>query len=197
MPTDLPARPRPGFARFGRSFGFLVLGAAIGYAAAAGGPYRPAPSPGSLVRASLPQTGPAPTVTGFATVIDGDTLRIGREPIRIEGIDAPELRQTCRDAQGREWACGRVARQRLAEFIAGKKVTCTARGRDRYGRMLAVCAAGAIADLGGALVRAGYAVDYRRYSTAYAADARSARDERRGLWQGQFENPEDWRRRGR
>jgi endonuclease YncB( thermonuclease family) len=197
MPTVLPGRRRRPLAWLSRSFGLVALGGVIGYAAALGVVGRPAASPPSTIRGGLPHTTTAPTLAGFATVIDGDTLRIGGEKVRIEGIDAPELRQTCRDAQGRDWACGRIARQRLAAFIAGNEVACTERGRDRYGRMLAVCAAGAIADLGGALVRAGYAVDYRRYSTAYAADARSARAERRGLWQGQFDNPEDWRRRGR
>jgi hypothetical protein len=35
-------------------------------------------------------------------IIDGDSLRTGSEEIRPVGIDAPELRQTCRDGQGSE-----------------------------------------------------------------------------------------------
>lgn len=197
MPTVLPRR-RLRFAWRSRPFCFVALGVVIGYAAAVGVSDRQAGPPlPSTIRGWLPQTTTAPTLAGIATVVDGDTLRIRGERIRIEGIDAPELRQTCRDAHGRAWACGRVARQQMAAMIAGNEVACTSRGRDRYGRTLAVCGAGAIADLGGALVRAGYAVDYRRYSTAYLADARNARAERRGLWQGDFENPEDWRRRRR
>src|SRR5262245_38909442 len=40
---------------------------------------------------------------GSVQVVDGDSLKAGDEQIRLIGIDAPELRQTCRDAQGRGW----------------------------------------------------------------------------------------------
>ena len=35
-------------------------------------------------------------VTGPARVIDGDTLEVQGERIRLDGIDAPESRQLCR-----------------------------------------------------------------------------------------------------
>jgi endonuclease YncB( thermonuclease family) len=88
-------------------------------------------------------------------VIDGDSLRTGGEEIRLVGIDAPELRQTCRDGQGREWSCGRSAKARLAELVAQGDVACSPRGRDRYGRTLAVCSARNIPDIGEVMVREG------------------------------------------
>lgn len=117
-------------------------------------------------------------------VVDGDSLRIGDRNIRLVGIDAPERAQTCRDGRNREWACGTAATARLTELIARGPVTCTPKGHDRYGRTLAVCSSGAITDLGQALVREGYA--------DAEAEARAAG---RGLWQGAFERPQDWRRR--
>ena len=48
----------------------------------------------------------AQDIIGTATVIDGDTLRIGATTIRLYGIDAPEKRQTCRSANGTVWHCG-------------------------------------------------------------------------------------------
>ena len=72
-------------------------------------------------------------------------------------------------------------------------VACTPRGEDRYGRLLATCSTGAVADLGAALVRDGYAVNYGRYTSDYAAAESEARAARRGVWQGTFDNPEDWR----
>ena len=69
-------------------------------------------------------------------VIDGDSLRTGSEEIRLVGIDAPELRQTRRDGQGREWSYGRAAKARLAEPVAQGNVACSPRGRDRYGEYL-------------------------------------------------------------
>jgi endonuclease YncB( thermonuclease family) len=62
--------------------------------------------------------GAPPRVALSVQVIDGDSLRNGNEQIRLVGIDAPELRQTCRDLQGREWSCGRAAKARLAELVA-------------------------------------------------------------------------------
>lgn len=152
---------------------------------------------GGQIFAPAPKTGPAPTPLTAVRVVDGDTLHAGEQRIRLVGIDAPEKAQTCRDAQGRSWACGAAATQRLAALVTGGTVTCAARGRDRYGRTLAVCSAGAIADIGGALVREGYAVSYMDRDGRYLADENAARDEGRGLWSGAFERPSDWRRRHR
>jgi endonuclease YncB( thermonuclease family) len=127
-------------------------------------------------------------------VVDGDTLHTGSERIRLAGIDAPELSQTCRDGQARAWSCGLAAKQRLAALVAKGSVTCSSRGQDRYGRTLAVCAAGHVADVGAALVRDGYAVNYDRYTSDYAGAEREARAARRGIWQGGFERPANWRR---
>jgi endonuclease YncB( thermonuclease family) len=44
-------------------------------------------------------------VTGLASVIDGDTIAVAGERVRLEGIDAPELHQDC-TAYGQQWAVG-------------------------------------------------------------------------------------------
>ena len=46
-------------------------------------------------------------VTGKSRVIDGDTIWIGDTKIRLHGIDAPEMKQTCRISKGKEQLCGR------------------------------------------------------------------------------------------
>jgi endonuclease YncB( thermonuclease family) len=132
---------------------------------------------------------------GSVQVVDGDSLKAGDEQIRLIGIDAPELRQTCRDAQGHGWQCGRAARTRLAELVSKGDVVCAPHGKDRYGRTLAVCSAGNIPDVGEVLVREGYAVNFALSSSGYPAAERDAQSARRGLWQGEFERPQDWRRR--
>ena len=71
-------------------------------------------------------------VTGPASVIDGDTLVVAGERIRLEGIDAPELRQEC-IAYGQPWACGRTAAEWLKEHLNGRQVECVGHARDRYG----------------------------------------------------------------
>jgi endonuclease YncB( thermonuclease family) len=128
-------------------------------------------------------------------VVDGDSLRTANGEIRLLGIDAPELHQTCRDENGREWACGRAARDRLRALVGRRTLACASRERDRYGRALAVCAAGDIADLGETLVLDGYAVHYGGSTRRYAAAEAEARAARRGLWRGNFERPELWRAR--
>ena len=144
-----------------------------------------------------PQTGTAPVPLAAVRVVDGDTLVAGEERIRLVGIDAPEKVQTCRDGEGQSWACGIAAREQLEALVAHGAVACAAQGHDRYGRTLAVCNAGDVADLGGALVRAGYAVAYMDKDARYAAAESAARDEGAGLWRGAFERPADWRRRHR
>lgn len=131
---------------------------------------------------------PAASVSGTARIADGDTLTIDHQRIRIVGIDAPELDQTCKDATGADWPCGKVARERLVGLASGP-LTCISEGRDKYGRMLGRCRAGET-DLGGAMIDAGLAVSYDDYKVRETL----ARVERRGIWSGTFERPQDWRR---
>lgn len=125
---------------------------------------------------------------GAATVNDGDTLTLGKERIRLRGIDAPEYTQTCRRA-GADYACGRMARQALVGLIGGRRVSCVGWQRDRYGRLLGECKAGDV-DLNRALVAAGWAVAYG----GYEAEERKARSAKVGVWAGSFDLPQDWRR---
>jgi endonuclease YncB( thermonuclease family) len=107
-------------------------------------------------------------------VVDGDTLYIdGVEPsIRLWGIDAPET--------GTDY--GAVATLFLKALAEGKDARCLQRDRDRHGRIVAVCEVESI-EIGGALVRFGFARDYARYSGgSYAAEEDEARRERRGMW---------------
>ena len=140
---------------------------------------------------------PAPAPLAAVRVVDGDTLHAGDQRIRLIGIDAPEKAQTCRDAQGQSWACGLAATARLQALVAHGQVACTPQGNDRYGRTLAVCSAGDVADVGRALVREGYAVSHTSRGDGYLAEEDAARDDGVGLWRGAFERPADWRRRHR
>lgn len=130
-------------------------------------------------------------LSGAARVVDGDTLRLAGERVRLIGIDAPEMRQRCR-LNGKDWKCGVAARDALVAFIGASTVRCEPNGRDRYRRVLAVCFVGGV-DMARWMVRRGLALAYRRYSMKYVPAEDEARRARRGLWAGEFESPWVWR----
>ncbi|MBJ7483507.1 thermonuclease family protein [Brevundimonas sp.] len=138
-----------------------------------------------------------PTVVGRASMIDGDTFEIHDQRIRLWGVDAPEGRQSCDDAQVKAYACGRVAANRLDQHIQGRPVSCFEEDIDRYGRLVARCEVGG-EDIGAWTVRQGHAVRYARYAgTAYVVEEAVARGGRAGVWAGRFTEPETWRRERR
>ena len=127
-------------------------------------------------------------------VIDGDSLRIGKDEIRIAGIDAPEYRQLCGDGAGGQWACGKAAREALVALVAAGGLRCTACARDRYGRSLADCTTDA-GDVAAALARAGFAegAGDDRFDP-HEREIAQARAARRGIWRGPHVHPADWRK---
>ena len=127
-------------------------------------------------------------VTGVAQVTDGDSLRVNGIEIRLKGIDAPELRQTC-EREGRPYRCGQEARSVLLRRLSESEITCRIEGRDRYRRALATCSLDGD-DIGAWLVEQGWAVGYRDYEREEAR----ARSRSVGLWAGTFQRPVEWRR---
>jgi endonuclease YncB( thermonuclease family) len=133
----------------------------------------------------------AAPLSGLATVIDGDTLEIDGRRIRLFGIDAPELSQTC-DRGGEAWACGSAAADELRALIGSYALSCEGSEVDVYGRLLAVCYISGV-DLNRTLVAEGWATAFRRYSDNYVADETRARASKRGLWSSSFTPPETYR----
>lgn len=141
----------------------------------------------------LPSTGSAEDLVGRATVIDGDTIEIHGQRVRLEGIDAPESNQRCRDRQaGTDVRCGQQASIWLADLIGTSTVSCADAGRDRYGRVLAHCTVNG-KDIGAAMVEAGWALAFVRYSREYEPQEAKARDAKRGIWKCEFAEPWKWR----
>ena len=135
---------------------------------------------------------PAANIIGQARIVDGDSLVISGTKIRLHGIDAPESRQHCQRGST-SWACGRAATNALVRLINGQTVVCEERDRDRYGRIVAVCHLGS-RNLNQWMVSNGWALAYRRYSTAYVNHEAAAKKANRGIWTSQFTAPWDWRR---
>jgi endonuclease YncB( thermonuclease family) len=134
-----------------------------------------------------------PPIVGQAWIVDGDSLRMGGRSIRLDGIDAPEWDQTCRDAGGRTWRCGQAAKQALRERLRGQTVSCRPRAIDRYGRTIAVCALADGSDLNAWMVQQGFAIA-SGFSGTYAAEEAEAKAAKRGIWDGTFISPASWRR---
>src|SRR5271166_578426 len=78
-------------------------------------------------------------IIGVTSVVDGDTIEIHGQRIRLFGIDAPESSQLCVRPTGERWRCGQEASFALADRIGGATVSCQPRDLDRYGRVVAVC----------------------------------------------------------
>lgn len=130
-------------------------------------------------------------ISGYPHIADGDTLSFAGERIRLFGVDAPEKAQMC-TRQGKGYPCGENAKRYLAAMIGEAPVSCDPQYRDKYDRAVAICSVGG-KDIGREMVAAGWAVAYRRYSTQYVDAENGARGARAGIWQGSFEQPEQWR----
>lgn len=131
-------------------------------------------------------------IEGNAIVIDGDTIEIHGERIRLDAIDAPESRQTCLDAAEARYRCGQKSAFVLADIIERGIISCQFKGRDRYKRIIAVCFRGDT-NLNAWMVAQGWAVAFRKYGNDYISQEDEARLARRGMWAGSFDMPWDWR----
>lgn len=134
---------------------------------------------------------PGPGLIGRATVIDGDTIEIRGQRVRLWGVDAPESAQVC-TRDGKPWHCGRDAASALGNWLGVRTAECQERTRDQYHRIVALCRVGG-ADVSAWLVESGWAMAFRRHSGDYVANEDRARSARRGVWGGQFQAPWEWR----
>jgi endonuclease YncB( thermonuclease family) len=164
-------KPRPLWRVFGESMIAAIIFGLIGAAALS--------FSGSELRA-LP---------GQVRAIDGDSLRIGSNEVRLWGIDAPEFNQDCKGSKG-NYACGREAQKQLRKLVQNAAVTCKGLGQDKYGRLLAVCRNGKL-DVNAELVRSGSAYGYGGYSQ----EEKVAREAKLGVWAGDNERPKAYRDR--
>ncbi|MEI7599923.1 MAG: thermonuclease family protein [Aestuariivirga sp.] len=144
---------------------------------------------------AFPFPGQAESLAGQASVIDGDTIEIHGQRIRLFGIDAVESRQRC-TRDGKPWDCGKDSAFALADRVGRSAIDCQGSEHDRYGRLVAICFKGG-EDLNRWMVEQGWAVAYRHYSLDYVGAEDAAKAARRGLWSGSFEMPWEWRKTSR
>lgn len=126
-------------------------------------------------------------------IVDGDTLVLGDDTIRLEGIDAPELAQTCKNAAGKPYRCGQTSKRFLQTLVSSGPVTCSGSELDAYERRIATCFVGSV-NLNQKMVENGQAYAFLRYSEQYITEETGARMAKRGLWSGSAQLPWDYRK---
>lgn len=133
------------------------------------------------------------TFTGKAYVIDGDTIKVNGQAIRLSGLDAPELDQPARNRDGYWYPQGKYIKSAMIKKIGGKQVQVKVEGYDNYDRIIGTVTYQG-KDVGAWLVRNGYAIS--AYGDHYKHLEREARQSRRGMW-GDTEtyDPRAWRHR--
>ena len=136
----------------------------------------------------------AQIIKGLAYIIDGDSLVIDDKPIRLFGIDAPELKQNCY-VDGVSWACGQAAKAYLTALVADGALSCQTISKDQYQRMLAICYDMEGHELNRSMVASGHAIAYLTYSRLYLQEEMAAKSQRLGIWQDpDFILPYQWRK---
>ncbi|WP_448140240.1 thermonuclease family protein [Sphingopyxis fribergensis] len=141
--------------------------------------------------AFLPFSALAQDISGSARAMDGDSLDMAGIIIRLHGVDAPELSQTCM-RQGESWACGKAASTRLAQLVSGADIRCEQQDLDQYDRIVATCKAGQV-NLAQAMVEAGLAVALPQFSDRYLGAEARAKELGLGIWGSEFQQPADYR----
>ena len=134
-------------------------------------------------------------IQGKAKVIDGDSIHIGNNKIRLHGIDAPEKKQTC-NFKGNEWNCGKEATLFLTDLINKKSVSCNVNDIDQYKRLVAVCFIDNV-NINKLIIISGWAIAYRYYSKDFIKEEEIAKKNKMGIWRGTFEEPYIYRRKNK
>ena len=135
------------------------------------------------------------TITGKPKIIDGDTVHINKYKIRLHGIDAPERNQKC-IFNKKKWLCGNQATNELKKLINNEIIKCVTSDIDIYKRYVAICFVNET-NLNQIMVKNGWALAYRYYSTDYIKEERYARENNLGIWRGEFEKPYIFRKKNK
>ncbi|MDC3100895.1 thermonuclease family protein [Pelagibacteraceae bacterium] len=135
------------------------------------------------------------TIFGKAKVIDGDTIHIYKNKIRLHAIDAPETNQTC-NKNNKVWSCGIESTKFLKKLIGKNKIECITTGKDQYNRFIGICYKNNL-DLNSEMVLNGWAIAYRYYSMDYVEEEEVAKQQKKGIWSGEFEEPYLFRKKNK
>ena len=159
-----------------------LLGVAIGYLSSNVAQHLKPPNPASNL------------LSGPARAIDGNTLVIKGQVVKLYGIDAPEYDQSCVNADGQNWPCGRAAEQSLNELVATGHVACREQGQPSARGVEAVCEAQG-RNLNERMLARGLAWANPEQAAPYADVEQFARAHARGVFQAENTSPWEYRLR--
>ena len=87
-----------------------------------------------------------------------------------------------------------MARAALEKLLLEPGLSCVAEAQDLYARSVATCRAASTLDIAAAQVSEGMAVTHEFNGMRdYGSEEDIARTQKRGIWRGAFDRPEDWR----
>ena len=132
-------------------------------------------------------------ISGRVKVLNAHTL-LFEDGTKVDlngAIDAPELEQKGLIGDS-SYPCGKEAAEFLRKLIGDKKVTCFANPDHVEGKQVRVATAFVgETNLDIEMVRNGWAISHHRGMDTWEI---IARENKRGLWRGQFVPPERWRK---
>ncbi len=129
-----------------------------------------------------------------ATIVNGETLRIGNAMIRLEGVESPDRSQTCQGSGKKRWKCGEMAQVALERVARGKTVKCqTGTTPDAHGRLNGTCTLEDGRDVGAILVEGGHVFSTSSYFGGYAVQENEAKRLKVGIWANDIERPAEYR----
>lgn len=134
-----------------------------------------------------------PAVEGYANAVTGAMLEINSLHVKLLGLEAPYMQQTCADKFGQGYACGQKSRDWLQNWLQNKVVKCHIISPQNNGRATGVCFSEGY-DVGAVIVNAGWAVAYTKNTDIYVPYEQQAGTKKRGLWAGTFYKPWDWKK---
>lgn len=134
-------------------------------------------------------------VTGTAQAITGDLITINNLDIRLYGIDAPEIGQTCWNVRGVAYDCGIGARNMMTRILNDRTLHCVIFAERQDGAAIGTCRLDTEegTDLGRVMVLIGWAFADRALSDRYDRSEGVAQADRAGVWSGRAQRPSIWR----
>lgn len=136
---------------------------------------------------------PLNKISGKVTgILSGRTFQMGNMDIKLYGIDAPALTQTCLNLRGESYSCGHTSKQKLSKLLLNKTVECQLVAKIGPNDYTATCVIKGY-DVGASMISIGWAVADRRVTMVYVPYETQARKQHQGLWAGKFVAPWDFR----